>query len=311
MRATSSIALRALRAPASRILFAVFLGCAITSARADDVEDALERARTLAADEPDTAVEILTGVASDPEASDEQRVRGTRIAITHLPFRAGNRVASALLLATLRENRSQPDAWQLSFRIRDRVMDGLDLECGEAFLQSMIALYPDQMRFRYYLTDLYMKGGRPGDADRQCMEILRQAPNDTWARQIQGLLRELDGRTDEALELYQQIHDINGDLDPLLYRVRILIDPVRDYAAAELALREAFAAVETAPVGRTRNKVRADLEYEQSRLEDERERRSKLLETAARIDELVLKIGAGWALLLGGGLMFLRRRRLV
>jgi tetratricopeptide (TPR) repeat protein len=283
----------------------------VSPARAADVEAILEQAAAAAADDPGAAADLLSGVAVREDASAEQRVRATQIAFDRLPFAAGNAVAAELVLATLRDNHSQPAAWQLALRIRDRVMDGLDLQNGEPFLRSMIDLYPDQMRFRHYLANLYLNAGRPGEADRQCMEILRQAPADTRALHIQAYVRELDGRKEESLDLYARIHDIDGDLDPLVYRVRILIDSMRDYSAAETALEEAFAAVDAAPVGRKRNAVRASLEYEQRRLQDERERRADLLDGSSRLDRLLVGILAGWFVILGGGLVYLRRRGLV
>lgn len=293
------------------LVAAALVAALAVSARAEDAASRLARAEAVAADEPDVAERLLSEVADDAAATADERVRGARIALRGLPFEAGNRAAAELVLATLRENRSQPDAWQLSFRIRDRVMDGLDLPNGTRFLRSLVEIYPDQMRFRHSLVDLYLKGGRPDGADRECMEIQRLDPADTRALYVQAILREREGRADEALALYARIHEIGGDLEPLVYRVRILIDPACDYAAAEEALVEALAAVEAAPPGRARNAVRADLEYERERLETERTRRADLLRTAARLDRVVVAIGAGWIVALGGGLLLLRRRGLV
>ena len=294
------------------LLFVLITGAAFAQpAASDDADAILIRARKLAPEDPSAAADLLVSLAEPNASSPGQRVRGTKLAFDLLPFESGNRVGAALVLASLRDNRSQPEAWQLAFRVRDRVMDGLDVVHGEPFLLSLIDLYPDQLRFQYYLADLYLDTGRPEAADRVCMEILRQTPDDTRARHLQAYICELDGRIEEALDLYSQVYRISGELEPLVYRVRILIEPVRDYTAAQKALDEAFAALEKAPAGRSRNAARADLEYEETRLGDERTRRTQLLEIAARQDRLVLVVLGAWALGLVGGVVYLRHRGLV
>ncbi len=282
----------------------------------DPAEEALATAGAVAATDAAAAAAALRSLIGDAAAARvggtaEQRVRGARVAFDALPFDMGNGVASDLILDVLRENRSQPDAWTLAFRLRDRVMDGLDLAHGEPFLRAMIAVYPEQIRFRYYLMDLFLDSGRPAAADAQCEEILRQVPSDTRAHYVQALLRELDGRIDDAVRLYDEVIALGSDLRAHVIKVRLLWDVQRDYDAAERALTAGFAAVAAAPVGREREEVRADLEVEEELLRGEREQRRLLLAADARLRKLIAGILAGWLIVLGGGVLWLRRQRLV
>jgi len=245
------------------------------------------------------------------DATADRRAAAAEIALNVFPYATGNELAAPLILKVLRENRSHPEAWQLGYGLQRRVVDGLDVENGEPFLRAMVTIYPDYARFKYSLADLLYGSGRPDEADAIYTEIVRDFPDDTRARYILALIRELEGNALEAIEIYDTIIARGLDLKAYRYKVTLLWDVLADYDAADEALAAGFAAVDAAPPGRVRDEVRAGLEWEQQRLADRREERVKLAEASARTDQILIGVVAVWIVVLGGGLAFLRRRRLL
>mgnify|MGYP001426977374 CR=1 FL=1 len=296
-----------MRRPALALALAVALGA--TARAAEDPDAALlDAARACAAEDPQRAAELLRRVGYDGVAPGSVRAAAAQVALDALPFELGNRVAADIVLAVLRQNRAEPTAWRLAFDIRNRAIDGLDLDTGIEFLNGMIERYPDQLRFRYSLTDLLLDAGRPAEADAQCEQILRQVPNDARARFIQALLRELDGHADEAEQIYDEIVRTTGDPEAHVLKVRLLWDTLRRYDAAQRALAEARAAIEASPPGAERDRARARLDTEERLLRAELETQASLARAAGHLHAALAGIAVAWLVGLGGGLLWLRRR---
>jgi len=214
-------------------------------------------------------------------------------------------------LKVLHENSSHPEAWRLGYGLPRRVRDGLDVENGEPFLREMIEIYPDYMHFKYALGDLLYDAGRSGEADAVYDQIVREAPDDTRARYKQAVLRELEGNAEDSLAIYNEIIAKGVDLYAHRYKVKLLWHVLARFDAADAALEEAFVAVDAAPPGRVRDEIRAELEWDQSRIAERRKERAKLAAANERTDRILIGLVAGWIVVLGGGVALLRRRRLL
>ena len=294
----------------SRIATALVLVLSVAAFAAPAEDDRLAAARTVGESDPERAESLLLSFSGE-QASHDDQAAAAKTALDVLPYERGNDVAAALILEVLKEDRSHPDAWQLGYGLRRRVRDGLDVRHGEPFLREMIAIYPDYVRFKYALADLLYGAGMPEEADTIYAQIVQEVPDDTRARYTRALLRELEGNARESLRIYDEIIDRKLDLWAHRYKVKLLWDVLADYDAAETALTAAFTALDAAPPGRTRDEIRAELEWDEKLLASRREERAKLAEADTRTTNIVLGLLAGWFAFLGGGVTLLRRRRLI
>jgi len=293
---------------ARALLLVLALVAAPGSAWATPEED--PRIAAIRANPDDRAESRLLAIA-EGDATPDQRAQAAALALEILPYEAGNRVAAPLILGVLRADRSHAEAWQLGYGLRRRVRDGLDVSNGEPFLRAMVELYPEYVRFQYSLGELLFDSGRPAEADAVYEQIVREVPDETRARYMQALLRELEGDAQESLDIYDEIIAKGLDLRAHRYKVKLLWDVLADYEAADQAIDVAFAALDAAPPGRDRDEIRAQIEWDQGLLADRREERGKLAEASARTDRILLALISGWIVVLGGGVAFLRRRRLL
>ncbi len=265
-------------------------------------------ARVLAKTDAEGAAALLAELTGRPDASPDTLALAAVAALDELPTSQANPLAAELVLVALRKHPTHPVAWRTAFAVLDQVRAALDLATGERFLRDLQDTYPDYVLFRSRLAELYAACGHPREAEAEYQEVLRRTPNDTDARDRLAFFRELDGDPAAAVRLHTENIAIDNSLRAHRSRVQILWETMGDYDAAEAALAEALAEVDTRPPGEFRERWRADLEFESDRMAEYRQTREDLERADKRLNGIILAALGAWSVALLGGLALLRRR---
>jgi len=225
----------------------------------------------------------------------------------------GNLRAARILADTLRTDRTDSGgAWSLAVALRVRVLRDFDRTAAEELFRAMMRIYPEDLVYAYDLARVYRVGGSTDAARAVYAEIAALAPSETRARQALALLEEDRGDLAAALAVYEDLIKSGAaqgtpDFAAHLSKTRVLLHKSHDLPAARRALDAGFAAVRAAPPSTQREDWLARFDWTARELAQEEARRASLHELRARLDRTLALAAAAWLVVLGGGLLCLRR----
>lgn len=292
----------------------VLLAAAATSARAGDDDIRKEVEAALARNDRAAALSALDAVvAPGAPRSRGRSVAAARAAMDVVGGPDGNLRAARILADTLKTDPTDSqNAWTLAKGLRARVIRDFDRPAAEELLRAMMSIYPGELIYGYDLARVYRIGGSSDAARDVYAQIVALAPSETLARQELALLAEDRGDLATALAIYDDRiarGDTQGtpDLAAHLSKTRVLIWKTLDLPAARRALDAGLAAVKAAPPSAERENYLASFEWTARDLEREEARRATLHDLQAHLFWTLVFAVAAWLLVLGGGIVALRR----
>ena len=286
-----------------------------SAARAGDDDIRKEVEAALARNDRAAALALLDAVtAPGAPHSRAKSVAAARAAMDAVGGPEGNLRAARILAETLKTDRSDAmGAWTLAVGLRARVIRDFDRPAAEELLSAMMRIYSDD--FAYYAYDLarvYRDGGSTDAACAVYKEIAAIAPSETRARHTLALLEEDRGDLAAALAEYDKLIAAGNaqgtpDFAAHLSKARVLMQKSHDLPAARQALDAGVAAVRAAPPGSDRDDYAERFDWTLRALGQEEARRAQLHEMRARLDRTLAFTAIAWLMVLGGGLVLLRR----
>jgi len=298
------------RALALLILLAA--GAAAARAGDDDIRREVEAA--MARNDRAAALAALDAVIA--EGAPRSRIRSVaaaRAALDLVGGPDGNLRAARILADTLKLDRTDNQgAWSIAVGLRARVIRDFDRPAAEELLRAMMRIYPEDLVYAYDLARVYRDGGSTDAARGVYLEIAALAPSETRARQSLALLEEDRGDLDAALTVYDGLiasgvaHE-SPDFAAHLSKARVLLRKKHDLPAARRALDAGLVAVRATPPSTQREEYLSRFEWTERELDQEEARRVSLHALRTRLDRVLALTAAAWLLVLGGGLVLLRR----
>jgi tetratricopeptide (TPR) repeat protein len=279
----------------------------------DDIRREVEAA--MARNDRAAALAALDAVvAPGAPRSRARSVAAARAALDLVGGPDGNLRAARILADTLKTDRSDSQgAWSIAVGLRARAIRGdFDRPASEELLRAMMRLYPEDLVYAYDLAQVYRDGGSTDAARGVYKEIVALAPSETRARQTLAVLEEDRGDLAAALAVYDDLIAAGAaqgapDLGAHLSKARVLLWKSHDLAAARRALDAGLAAVRASPPSTGREEWLSRFEWTARDIEQAEARRASLHRLRTRLD-VTLGLTAGvWVLLVGGGLLLLRR----
>lgn len=263
------------------------------------------------------ALAALDAVTAPGAPRDRRRsVEAARAAMDEVGGPEGNLRAARILVDTLRLDRSDLErAYTLATGLRARAVRGeLDFESAREILGGLSHVYPEHLEFAKDLALAYRDAGRTAEASAEYARIAELAPSDRDSRMALAVLLEDRGALDEAVAVYDEMIRLRAegerpDLQAHLNKGWLLLDKGHDCARARSALEAGVAAAQAAPAGVEREQFLARFRSLRDDIEAEERRRERLRALGAHLDAVLAWTAAVWALVLGGGVVLLRRAR--
>lgn len=296
--------------------FGLVLVAAATAFGGDDgigreIGEALARGdRTAALAKLDAVT--LPGAERDRRRS----VEAARAAMDQVGGPEGNLRAARILIDTLQLDRSdQANAYTLAMGLRARAVRGeLDFESARAILGGLAHVYPEHLEFAKDLALAYRDAGRTAEARAEYERIADLAPSDRDSRLALAVLSEDAGLLDKAVAVYDELIGLRAagerpDLQAHLNKGWLLLDKKHDCDRARIALEAGVAAAQSAATGVEREQFLARFRSLRDDIEAEERRRVRLRTLGARLDAVLAWTAAAWLVVLGGGVVLLRRAR--
>jgi tetratricopeptide (TPR) repeat protein len=291
----------------------VVLLCASASAQdvgiGKTVEDALARGDRAA------ALAALDAVTAPGAPRDRRKsVEAARAAMDVVGGPEGNLRAARILVDALKLDRSDREkAYSLAMELRRRTWD-VDLEAGQELLGGLVRIYPEALEFNSDLAMQYRHAGLSDLARAQYEKIRTLAPSDRSCRYELALMHELRGALDDAIATYDDLIALRSD-DPQpelrahLLKTRLLLLTARDLPAARRALESGLAAAEAAPPGRERDVYVEEFRSLRADIDHAEESRRTLFDLRRKLHATLGWTTAVWLLVVGGGVVLLRRAK--
>ena len=296
------------------LVLLLVLAAAAGPARAGDDDVRREVEAAIARNDRAAALAALDAVtAPDASRSRARSVAAASAAMNTVGGPDGNLRAARILADTLRTDRSDNGgAWSLAVGLRARVIRDFDRPAGEELFRALMRIYPEDLVYAYDLARVYRVGGSTDAARAVYKEIAALAPSETSARHTLALLEEDRGDLAAALAVYDDLIASGAaqgtpDLAAHLSKTRVLLWKVHDLPAARSALAAGLAATRTSAPGAERDDYDARFDWTGRQLEQEASRRVLLHELRARLDRTLAAVAGVWLVVLGGGLLWLRR----
>ncbi len=287
------------------------------SAKGDDDGIAREIGEALARGDRPAALAALDAVTLPGAARNRRRsVEAAGAAMNQLGGPDGNVRAARILVDALRLDRSdQENAYTLAMGLRARAVRGeLDFESAREILGGLAHVYPEHLEFAKDLALAYRDAGRTAEARDEYARIAELAPSDRDSRLALAVLLEDAGSLNEAVAVYDELIALRagGDRPDLLAHLNkgwLLLDKAHDCARARSALEEGVKAAQAAATGVEREQYLARFRSLRDDIEAEERRRVRLRSLGARLDRVLAWTAAAWLIVLGGGVLLLRRAR--
>lgn len=296
------------------LVLLLLLAAAAGDARAGDDDVRREVEAAMARNDRAAALALLDAVtAPGAPRSRARSVAAASAAMNIVGGPDGNLRAARILADTLRTDRTDNGgAWSLAVGLRARVIRVFDRPAAEELLGAMKRIYPEDLVYAYDLARVYRDGGSTDAARAVYAEIAALAPSETRARQALALLEEDRGDLAAALAVYEDLIKSGAaqetpDFAAHLSKTRVLLRKSHDLPAARRALDAGFAAVRAAPPSTEREDYLVRFDWTARELAQEEARRASLHELRARLDRTLALTAAAWLVVLGGGLLCLRR----
>lgn len=269
------------------------------------------------------AVSLLEEVALDPaKRAITDYTEGAEAAIDLLPPEIGNPLAARLAERGLEVGgATDKRVWAAVTKVRHRVVEDCDAEVGAPFLRVVMDCYRNEtvpLEFRYELANLLRAAGRQSDALLEYEAIVRDRPGEFRAVLNVEEIREDRGDVPSALDALRQYlaapsadRSVEGELNVRLNLVKVLLHTQHDFDAARTEIDAAREIVARLPRGPERDRFEGWFAAEEQALGDRREHARRVLGLIERIDHILAVTSVVWVLLLGGGVVSLRRLRLI
>lgn len=309
-----------------RSSLAAILLCGLACTGLAAEEGVRERVKeAVAAGDVAAAEAVLESVWSADDSSTTDLVEGLEAADTFLPPGAALRhrasLAARLVTDPPTDSRVWESVWSTAMELRHQVVDEVELEGGRRLLEAVRAALPNDPRPLEDLAELNYDAGRSEDARRLYEELEKMVPGRTRAVFRLARLAEYRGDVARALEWYDYLIDLARDTDDVeidyeaLYayqsKVQLLSDKFAADAAAQATLDEWERVLAEVPPGAERDRSEATHERVAQDVADNAARRRALREIRASVRTKNLWITGVWVLLIGGGVLLLRRRGLL
>ncbi len=272
------------------------------------VEDAI-----LAGDEA-SAVRLIDDLIDDLGNVERARVvEGGRAAYELLPHATGNARAATLLAEALERDDSEAGgAWRLAIDLQRRLLADLDYAAGEPFARRIARVYPEEPYYLRELGKLQVDTGRPRAARETFERVQALAPSDVDTLRQLAAIEEKLGNAREAVRLWDRVIETRDELRSHYTRARVLAGArLRAYEKALEGIAVGLDKARNAPPGEVRDYYLEQFDQLKARVESDIEQRDRLVALDVRLDRILWALGAGWLVLLGGGVALLRRSRLI
>jgi tetratricopeptide (TPR) repeat protein len=241
-------------------------------------------------------------------------VAAARAALEVVGGPQGRLRAAEIVVEELKHDRSDRDrAWSLAMDVKRKAWAEFDPEALLPLLNGLVAVYPEQLAYRYDRALAHGYMGRVGDAIADYRAIVHNAPSESDAQYRLAFLLEETGDLDGAAGVYDKLV-AQEQRDPALLRAhllktRLLRSTVRDYAAARRAVDAAVALARELPASTDRDRYLPLFDEERRVIGQAEQDRETLLALRSTLDRVLVGVALAWAAVLGGGVILLRRAR--
>jgi hypothetical protein len=292
---------------------AVFVVAALASAASAEETLTKEVAEAVARGDRAAALARLDAALRAPRDR-AQSAEAARAAMDVVKGPEGNLLAARILVAELKRNASDAeDVRFLASELRRRSKDA-DLPAHQELLRGLAEIYPeDEMSIDKELARSYRLSGRTAEARETYAHVAAAWPNDVHSRWQLAFLNAELGDLDAAEAVFDQLIAIGAaagrpDVDANKSKIDFLLRVRRRLDAARKALEEGEAAVRAAPPSPERESALEAFAWYGRRIAADEKRRATLRDMRSRLNAALAWTAVAWAGLLGGGLVFLRRR---
>jgi tetratricopeptide (TPR) repeat protein len=300
-----------------RLAAALVLALAATAFAGDaaEVQRAVEEA--LARDDRAEELRVLDSViAPDAPRDRKTSVQAARLAMERVGGSEGNLRAARILCDTLKTERGDGEgAFTLAKVLGRRVYD-FDLPVARELFEGLVGVYPEILDFRYDLAQTYRHSGLADLARAQYEKISEIAPAERRAKYELAFLHEDRGDVEAAAKVYDELialsaNDPQPDLLAHLDKGWLLLNKAHDCDRARKALEAGLAAANASAPGPARDEFLNRFDWLRADLVREETHRKELRELRRHLDGVLVGTAAAWAIVLGGGLVLLRRAKSV